>query len=170
MDGSTFMVKMKVLPITQHMAGYNINRLLIIIGFLFLLIGFFMSQKDTYDFQLNSTYIVFGKAMLIRTLGILTVLNGLVYSLIEQKRWSYNPRYKYFGIVLYFISLLIVFLGALLSGESNGLGDSRLFSLQSQMNGPFVLLLLAGIATLFISLLIPLLITIQHYANNSNKR
>lgn len=141
------------------MSKLNINSVLIVIGFVFLLIGFFMDQKGTLDFQLEDTYLVTGKAQMIRTLGILTVLNGLVYALFDRLRLIFNRRIKYFGITLFFLSLIIVVVGLLVFSQSNGLSNGSLISLNQ--NGLSVLVLLAGMFTLLLSLFSPLVIWIS---------
>ena len=141
------------------MSRYNINSILIVIGFLFLLAGFFMNQKGTLDFQIHDTYLVVGKAQLIRTMGILTVLNGLVYALFDRLNFYFNRRFKYFGIVLFFLSLIIVWLGVLFFGISNGLQDGTLVTINESALG--VLTIFAGFFTLFLSLLMPLVIWIK---------
>ena len=134
-----------------------------IIGLLLLLIGFFTDQKDTYDLQLQNNYLVTGQAMAIRTVGILTVLNGLLYFLIENKFIHYNRRFKYFGIILFFISLIITFIVVAFFAVSNGVGGGHLFSLNAEQNGTATLFLLAGIFTLFFSLLMPLIILVLSF-------
>ena len=143
------------------MQKYNINSILILFGFLLLLIGFFMNQKGTVDFQINETYLVVGKAQIVRTLGLLTILNGLVYALFDRLKINFNLRFKIFGIVLFFLSLAIIANGFVFFSESNGLEDGLLFSINKNRNGLGFLIVVAGFTTLFLSLLMPLVIWVH---------
>lgn len=144
---------------------YTINSVLITIGFIFLLIGFFMGQEGTIDFQIHDTYLVVGKAQFVRILGILTILNGLVYSLFDKLNFYFNLRFKYFGIVLFFLSLLIIANGVIFFSESNMLRDNSLL-LSLNKNGFGFLLVIAGFATLLFSLFMPLIIWLNISVRN----
>ncbi|MEO1263932.1 MAG: hypothetical protein AAFZ15_34320 [Bacteroidota bacterium] len=148
------------------MSKYNINSVLILIGFLLLLIGFFIDQKGTVDFQMHDTYLVVAKSQVIRTVGLLTVLNGLVYALFDKIGFYFNRRFKYFGIVLFFLSFFIILNGLMFFSDSNGLGNSLLFSLNSKSSSLGFLIVTAGFVTLMFSLLMPLVIWIQVSLSN----
>ena len=143
------------------MSKYNINSILIVIGFLLLLIGFFMDQKGTIDFQVHDSYLVVGKSQIIRTVGLLIVLNGLVYTLFDKLKFYFNRRFKYFGIILFFLSFFIILNGLMFFSESNGLENSLLFSLRSNNSGLGFLIVTAGFITLMFSLFMPLIIWIR---------
>lgn len=134
-----------------------------IIGFLLLLVGFFTDQEDTFDFHLTDSYLVFGQAMAIRTVGLLTVLNGLFYFLLDRKYPFFNKRFKYFGIVLFIISLIITFIVVAFMSVPNGIGNGQLFSLSAEQNSTATLFLLAGIFTMFFSLIVPLIIMVLSF-------
>lgn len=150
------------------MDSYNINSILVFIGFILLAIGFLLGQEETIHFQIHDTYVVLGKAQFIRILGILTILNGLVYSLFAKLNFIFNLRFKYFGIILFFLSLLIIANGLVFFSESNGNGNGVLLSLNK--NGFGFLLVMSGFATLLFSLLMPLVIWISiSFKNNYSK-
>ena len=141
------------------MQKYNINSILIIIGFALLLVGFFMDQTNALDLQLHDTYLVILKAQVFRVLGILTILNGLVYSLFEKLSLYFNQRFKYFGIVLFFISIVIVLSIIVFAGQTTELRGGSYISLRE--NEIAMLMLVAGFATLILSLFMPLLIWVN---------
>ncbi len=125
-----------------------------------------MNQNGTVDFQIHDTYLVVGKAQIIRTLGILTVLNGLVYTLFDRLNFYFNQRFKTFGIVLFFLSLMILANGIMFFSESNGLKDGLLFSLNTNRNSVGFLIVVAGFVTLLMSLFMPLIIWINVSVRN----
>ena len=139
----------------------NINTILIIIGFIFLLPGFLMEKKSTIDFQMYSAYFVVGKAQIFRTLGILVILNGLIYALFDRLGFYFNQRIKHFGIILFFLSTMIIANGFIFFSESNGLNDSLLFSLSSGNSSIGFLIVIAGFVTLMMSLFVPLFIWLK---------
>ena len=125
-----------------------------------------MNQKGTVDFQIHDTYLVAGKAQIVRILGILTVLNGLTYALFDKLNFYFNRRFKIFGIVLFFLSLLILANGIIFFSDSNGLQNGLLFSLNTNKNNVGFLLVIAGFVTLLMSLLMPLIIWINVSVRN----
>ncbi len=134
---------------------FDINTFLMVIGFGILLIGFFISPKSTVGFHFDDTDLVFSKPLLLRIIGLMSVLNGLFFKYIEAGAYPVNIRWKNLSIVLFFLSIVIIGLSNLLElGMEGGKDlDDPSFSfvfVESMM--------LAGMATLMISLLMPVVI------------
>ncbi len=141
------------------MPDFNINFILIIVGFILLLTGFNLNEDPTIDLQVLDSYVVMQKALSVRLLGIIIVLNGLVYSLFDKLNIRFNIRYKYFGITLFFLSLFIVLSGIIFFGQSNGLEGGVLLSLNN--NTLVTMIIFSAAITLFFSLLVPFIIWIK---------
>ena len=143
----------------MNSSKYNINRLLIILGFIMLLLGFFITENSTIEFQFPDINKIISKPQLIRAIGILSVLNGLLYFLFENKNLRYNIRIKTFGLVLYFLSMLILFLSNFMlflkKGESIVKDGATVVAPFQDFSSAFIV---AGLFTLFLSLLTPVVI------------
>ncbi len=149
---------------------FDINTMLMVFGFVVLLIGFFLSPKSIIGFHFYETDLMFSKTLLLRTVGLMSVLNGLIFKFIEAGAYKINIRWKNLSIVLFFLSIVIIGMFNLLewtitadkqvTESVKDLGSSSfLFVLAESM-------ILAGMATLMISLLMPLLIWTFGFVKN----
>ncbi len=141
----------------------NMDSVLIIIGFVFLLFGFFMNQGSSIDIQIHDTYIVTGFATTVRSIGVLIVLNGLVYSLFDKINFRFNRRFKYFGITLLLISLFIVLVSFIALYEPINAGS---FYLRLDQGTISFLMIFAGLFTLLLSLFMPFFIWVYFGIKN----